>query len=524
VPEFIEFLSGGISGGAILLIAVLIFANLTLSFLRKSDLISRERHFSKIVSVNLIVFVLYGLLWAANKPPQPADRLIFLPTISSDNSFELNEQSLILTDLVEKNTYNFKGRYLVHKWEWLYKTLGKENSIRYDEWKKLTGKLDPHILVESRFDEKGDLLLKVHSKDEEEDFEKTIKMASIEKDLKDFLADIDISFKNNSNLEITSNGYLKAKLLLISGDFEQVFALLEEDSSEAAKIIRAKVFVQKGLQFKYDYDKLKYVDIVNPDFINAKKLLYPLLKLKEDLPEVAYLLGRMAIREQEYENAEVFLKKAFIDEPRNSRVYYLLSHLLPSRLQELEFNNRKSILLKTIELDPGYADPVFDLANLFYITGNGHEKGMGTTGAMQTLENFLELNKENPKILGLLATLYIKTSKFEKAKEIYQFLAERYPGDSNAIYNLGIVSYSQADYTKALELFEDAIKLDENLDAYLYAGITSEMLGSREAALKYYQDRVRLKKSDDDPYAKEAMLGIRKIKEKMAQENQGTKN
>ncbi len=524
MSEFIEFLSGGIPGGAVLLVAVLIFANLTLSFLRKSELISRERLFSRIASINIVIIILYTLLWAAKKPPQPADRIIILPTLSSNNSLELNEKSLVLADLFEKNAYNFKGRYLVHKWEWLYKTLSQENLSLYESWNKLAQNLDPSILVESTFNESGAYLIKAHIKGEQEVVDRIIMKDSLQEEFITFIADLNLTFKRDTKIEITDGKYLKAELLINEGKLEQAHNLLESDSSQTAKIILAKLFVNKGLQFKYDYDKLKYVEIINPDFEKAKKILYPMIKSKKDPPGVAFLIGRMAIREQKYERAEIFLKKAFVDEPRNSRVYYLMSHLLSSRLEELGFENRKSILLKTIEQDPGYADPVFDLANLFYITGNGYEKGMGTTGALKTLEKYLLLNNNDPKILGLLATLYIKTSKFEKAKEIYQKLAVHYPKDSNVIYNLGIVSYSQSDYENALKLFNEAIELDNNLDAYLYAGITSQMLGKREQALKYYQDRVRYKKSDDDPYAKEAMLGIRKIQEEIALENQDIKN
>ncbi|KAA3608462.1 MAG: hypothetical protein D8M58_19485 [Calditrichaeota bacterium] len=513
MAEFVKFLSGGIAGGTVLLLAALIFANLTFSFLRKSKLISREKVFSKTVTINLIVIVSYSLLWAAKKPPQPADRLVILPTLSANNTFELNGNSLLLADLLKRNTYKLKGRYLVHKWEWFYKTLGEEKVAEYQNWKELAINLNPHVLIESSFNKDGDYWLNAYF--DGDTLETVIKMDSIEKEFKKFLADLNLYFKTDIKLLLSKKEHLLAEVSVLKNDFESTETILNADSSNAAQLVLAKLFVKRGLQFQYDFNKLKYVDIVNPDFEKAKKILYTLKNQKEDLPEVAFLLGRMAIREREYEKAELFLKKAFIDEPRDARVYYLLSHLLPSRLEELEFKNRKSVLLKTIELDPGFADAVFDLANLFYLSGNGYEKGMGTTGALKTLENYLSLNNQDSKILGLLATLYIKTSKFEKAKDIYQNLAARFPKDSNVIYNLGIVSYSQADYEGALDLFKEAIELDNNLDAYLYAGIASEMLGSKEQALKYYQDRVRLKTSDDDQFAKEAMLGIRKLREEM---------
>ncbi|MCB0284242.1 MAG: tetratricopeptide repeat protein, partial [Calditrichaeota bacterium] len=100
-------------------------------------------------------------------------------------------------------------------------------------------------------------------------------------------------------------------------------------------------------------------------------------------------------------------------------------------------------------------------------------------------------------------------------EEIYKILEERYPDNTDVLYNLGVVYYTKGEYKDALEKFIEAIKIDQNLDSYLYAGMTYEMLGNKEMALKYYQDRVRFKKSDDDEFAKEAMHGIRKLREEL---------
>ena len=67
------------------------------------------------------------------------------------------------------------------------------------------------------------------------------------------------------------------------------------------------------------------------------------------------------MREQDYESAEVFLKRTFTEELWNSRVYFHLSHLLSSRLVELGFRDRFNVLEKSVQLDPGYTDAVLDL-------------------------------------------------------------------------------------------------------------------------------------------------------------------
>ena len=67
------------------------------------------------------------------------------------------------------------------------------------------------------------------------------------------------------------------------------------------------------------------------------------------------------------------------------------------------------------------------------------------------------------------------------------------------------------EYRKALPYFLKAIEIDQNLDSYLYAGITYRLLGNNKMALKYYRERVRRKTGDDDYYALQAMKGIQII-------------
>lgn len=446
--------------------------------------------------------------------PEPPKRIVVLPTIIDGKDFELNSQTLFLASLFQENGYNFNGRFLVHNWQWMYKTLGHK-ADKFENWKELGNKLKPYLLIESYKNNNDEYTLEISSADS--DLTKTQFKYGDQEELFDVFKDIEkykITVKGNVN-KVQASKFIDSRILILENKLDKAFDIVADDSSSEALLTKAQIWVERGLEFEYDSEKLKFVNIVNPSFEKAKTLLYPFIRAKNEPPQVTYLLGRMAIREQQFENAEIFLKKSFIDQPRNPRVYYLMSFLLPSRLEELGFASRKEILKKAVELDPGYADAVFDLANEYYITGTGSEQGAGTKNAMNEMEKYLYLNDEHPKIMSLLATLYLKTSKFDKAEEIYKILEERYPDNTDVLYNLGVVYYTKGEYKDALEKFIEAIKIDQNLDSYLYAGMTYEMLGNKEMALKYYQDRVRFKKSDDDEFAKEAMHGIRKLREEL---------
>ena len=298
---------------------------------------------------------------------------------------------------------------------------------------------------------------------------------------------------------------------LADKDYDSVIAETETDTSNILLVLRAEAFVGRGLQKDVDYVKKAYVDEVNADFEQAKSLLIPLIKMRRDVYPASYLLGRMAIRDQDYENAEVYLKKALTDNPYDARIYFALSYLLSSRLEELGLENRKDVLRRAIRLDPGYTDAVYELANEYFMSGSGIENSSGSQSAFNVLHTYLKINHKDPRILSLLASIDLKLSKLEEAEEIYLQLAERFPQDSNAWYNLGILYSAKKEYDKAIENFEKAIRLNDNPDAYLYLGIIYQKTGDFDKALYYFRERVKRKDGEDDRYAREALKGIRKV-------------
>jgi len=114
-------------------------------------------------------------------------------------------------------------------------------------------------------------------------------------------------------------------------------------------------------------------------------------------------------------------------------------------------------------------------------------------------------------MLSLLGTLYLKTQRFDEAEKVFAGLLQRFPQSSNSYYDMGVVCFMKKEYRKALPYFLKAIAMDQNLDAYLYAGITYRLLGQNKKALHYYRERIRRSSGADDKFAKEAMKGIRII-------------
>ncbi len=303
----------------------------------------------------------------------------------------------------------------------------------------------------------------------------------------------------------------EAEALYYRHKYDKVLEVLHGLDTSEAQILRAAVHFRKGLKIKIDREKGKYVKIRIPEFDQAKQILQEVIKKRQDNQRVAYLLGRIAIQEENFGLAEIFLKKALIDDPTDARVYYALSFLLPARLEDLGYKKRTEVLEKAMYYDPAYREAAYELANEYYISGTGTQTGHGTTNAIKTIRQYLEIRKGDPQIVALLGILYIKIERLDEALAIFEELLQRFPKDSNLNYDLGIVYFHKMQYENAIPYFHKAIEIDDNPDAYLYLGYIYRELGDKAKALHYFRERVRRRSGDDDVYAKEAMRGIRKI-------------
>ena len=92
-------------------------------------------------------------------------------------------------------------------------------------------------------------------------------------------------------------------------------------------------------------------------------------------------------------------------------------------------------------------------------------------------------------------------------------------------YNLGVVYFSMKDDEKAEAYFNQAIEINDYKDAYLSLGMIYKNKNDFDRALYYFRERIKRKEGDDDQYAREAMLGVRIILDKIAEaEKEGKVN
>ena len=522
MAEIISFLSGGIPGGVLLLLFFLLTVNLSLQFLAASKLMDHNLKKRRQLTYSLLILLIYGILWIQFRPPLPRQRVVALPIASQEGVISLEGSAFRLPEYLQQEALNnLTNRYLMHRWQWLLEAIPADSIKEPRAWISLARRMGALLIIESR---KRDSRLeyRIYNKDD-----KTVSAWFVAEDTlnyRDLLDNLNEKldiFENVRSVSHSEDRFLKAEALIILGKSEKALAVLHNLNKPQAQILRALIHFKKGLKIRIDREKAKYVKIQNPEFEQAKKILQTLVKNRQDNTQVAYLLGRIAVQEEKYDMAEVFLKKALIDDPTDARVYYALSFLLPARLEDLGYHKRTEVLEKALYYDPAFRDAVYELASEYYLSGTGTATGHGTTSAIRAITKYLKIRQGDPQILALLGSLYIKTNRLDEAQDIFTQLLQRFPQDSNLNYDLGIVFYHKKLYEKAIQYFRKAIKIDDNADAYLYLGLIYRDLGDPEKALHNFRERVRRRHGDDDTYAKEAMQGIRQILNKPVTESSG---
>jgi len=515
MADIISFLSGKVPGGIILFLFILLIVNLVFLFFTSSKLITPQKSKKQrfIFSIGFIAF--YIILWISLQPASPKTRLVILPSLNADSALSLNAANFTLTDLAEEQVIknNLNKKYLFQRWEWLLEALGSDSANHYRAWRNLSVRMGAGLIVESRFTSAGmscSVRVLKDGKYTMQDFS-VPKQGSCRKILATLQKRLTI-FKTYAPARVLpAQRLLEARLMIVQGRLNKAETLLKGQTSAEAKILQGIVLAKQGFKEKIDREKAKYVPQRIEEFEQAKRIFAALMREKKDTAELAYWLGRMEMYLQNFNKAEIYLKNALLRDRSNSRIYYQLSFLLPRRLKDFGFKNRKEILERAVYFDPVFRQAVYELGNEYYVSGSGIPSATAELKARATLERYLSIKNDDPQILSLLASIYLKTSQIDKAYRIFQRLQKRFPNDSNSYYDLGVVFFMKKNYPRALEYFKKAIALDQNLDAFLYAGITCQRMGNKKQALHYYRERVKRKTGDDDRYADEAVKGIRSI-------------
>ncbi len=117
---------------------------------------------------------------------------------------------------------------------------------------------------------------------------------------------------------------------------------------------------------------------------------------------------------------------------------------------------------------------------------------------LQNLEEAAALTPGQMDIQSLLVVLYEEQGNLDRADTIRQQLFDAF-SESDVYAQLAQTYYERNDYAKAVAFARKAIEVDpDNVMAYMTAGLTSEAMGDRRAAVGYLTEASEIAARIDD--------------------------
>ena len=111
-------------------------------------------------------------------------------------------------------------------------------------------------------------------------------------------------------------------------------------------------------------------------------------------------------------------------------------------------------------------------------------------------KDYLEIIQQDPKNLGnydALGKYYIDQSNFEDAKDIYEYLSQHQPGNSDFHGRLAYSYYQLKFFEKSVEHYQKSIELDSTQPSRYYnLGLSLENAGKSMEAIKAFEQAITL--------------------------------
>lgn len=317
------------------------------------------------------------------------------------------------------------------------------------------------------------------------------------------------------------------------------------------------IFVERRLKFVVPSNVLKSVQ--QGTLVKFKK--WQTEEYLETI-EASSLAGKVALKLDETGLAEKYLKRVLMKDPQNIEINYLLAKnysrqrnydaAVLSYKKVIEMNDKKDEahlglglvylsmrrykealppLEKAIQLNSDYSEYSYQIGNIYeslkeytkacdayerFLDSKPEKAGdayyhLGLCRrelgeyekAVTAFQGALKGNPQDVKINQDLAQSFRKSAQYEKAEEIYKFLAQLNSEEASLYYRTILGMYNEAKmHDKAIEASKALIKLDpSNADAVYNLGYMYSTLKKYREAIQSFKDALVLRPNFEYAYA-----------------------
>jgi tetratricopeptide (TPR) repeat protein len=484
-----------------------------------------RKHLVRWFLISFFIYsVIYGLLWFDNPPPQVYRR--YGVSISGETVRDI-WFGRYLTDVLQKNLEPFTSEteYLFPE-AWVFRITPTDSALSWKFKQQIYEKIPVHRLLAGRvMREAKQFNIRLELLDYSQ--KKIVKMAEGKfntYNIQEFVLWVRKEFGNNLPFIVpkTNKSYSQPDSLLelikvqyYQGRFNEALKVLKQ-ANEGDMPNPDYATWQQFVNIKLAGDLSRQKTIINQysaeapswqvTLEKARNHLQGLLRLGRESAEIDIMLAESYLWEEDFAGAEIFLKKAYVENPFNIDVLFNLSFIHRSRYLEFGISDRQDIYLKILDLCPIEENVLVQWSDAVLL-GNPSYSAPPKYARNRT-QHYLDINPYSYRGWLMLGKIYAQALDRTRALEAFMMADSISPHNGLVHYNIGALYYEWHQPDRAKVHITKAIEYDNYLDAYLYLGAILKDEGKYEEALEIFRYRVANKKGEDDYYAYQAMKGI----------------
>lgn len=274
---------------------------------------------------------------------------------------------------------------------------------------------------------------------------------------------------------------------------ELKLTLVYDPTSALVHTRLAAEYVKKGMMtaaMESCKEALKH----DPDYVDARLLLAGLYSTTQDSVAALNEYDRILKKSPDHEEATVFKAQVLVELGRTQNAVALLKGFLKRDVESVpgwyalaraeqqlnHFQESVKAFEKAIDLRPSFVQASLALGFLY------EEKGQNDK-AIQTYTQSFE-QTQDLAVGNRLATLYLKSEKYNEAIPILEMIDRLDPEDMNSRVKLGLVYIEMRKLDDAVAIFKKIIEKNPDSDrVYFYLGSAYEELKQDNAAIESFQ-------------------------------------
>ena len=222
--------------------------------------------------------------------------------------------------------------------------------------------------------------------------------------------------------------------------------LATEKQYNAAQLELEKANAAQPETFEILYN-LGQVYLRKAEYAKAEAALNRALELKPESPETLYLMAQVYSDQARPVDALDLLVRAHKLAPQNTDIIFLMARV---SMTQNYYEDAIPLLESGLKIDPQRADLHAALGESYFMSGK----------AEKSIDEFKKLVEVDPsaRSYAFLGLSYRHLGRFDEARKYFDEGLKKDPRNPSCLFNIGFIEERQANYGKAEELFQAALK------------------------------------------------------------------